>query len=216
MINRNPDGTFASKPLGYRKKTCTKCGQYLYLRDFYHFGRSKNHPDGYDCRCKQCRRKEKNDEYARNRKVPDGLRMNAEGRVVEKKGASSRLYWPPMKVQDFKREFPYNTNEDLAIDFECSVRTIVRRARELGLEKDPEWLTHKWNKNRRMAHFMNKLESTPKADLTNFLEAGKQHRFQPGHEPHGTPEERSERMKRAWQTRRRNKILNHVSASATP
>ena len=50
-------GTFARRPLGYRKKTCTGCGQYLYLGRFYRLGKSRNHPDGYDCRCKECRRK---------------------------------------------------------------------------------------------------------------------------------------------------------------
>jgi len=207
MIERNSNGTFAKRKLGYRKKVCTGCGETKWLRDFYFHGKSKNHPDGYDCRCKECRRKEKNAEYARNRKVPDGMKLNADGQVVLKKGNSTRLYWGELKVQDFKRMFPFNTNEDLAIEFECSVRTVVRRARELGLEKDPDWLQRVWNKNRRMAHFMNTLESTPKADLTNFIEGGKAHRYQKGHSDNLTPEQRSERMKKAWETRRRNKFL---------
>lgn len=179
---KNPDGKFSARPLGYKKKHCTKCGRYLYLGQFYKFCRSKNHPDGYDCRCKECRRKEKRDEYARKRKTPDGIKINAEGRAVDKQGCSVRLYWSAEKIKDFKRLFPFHTNEDVAIDMECSVRTVVRRARELGLKKDPVWLQGVWNKNRLLAHAINKICGN-KADLTNFIEGGKPHRFKPGHPP---------------------------------
>lgn len=201
------DGTFAKRKLGYKKKTCTKCGRYLYLGQFYKYGKSKDHPDGYDCRCKECRRKEANDAYARNRKVPDGLRHNSRGQLIEKHGTSQRLHWGEEKLKDFKRLFPYNTNEDVAIDMGCSVRTVVRRAREMGLEKDPYWLQNVWNKNRKLAHGVNKVCGL-KNDLTNFIEGGKRHRFTS--ENHislrETPEERSERVKKAWVTRRRKSL----------
>ena len=208
QTERNTNGTFAKRPLGYKKKTCTGCGQYLYLGRFYRLGKSKNHPDGYDCRCKECRRKEKNEAYARTRKVPDGIRLNAEGQAVEKHGSSVRLHWGEEKIKDFKRLFPYNTNEDVAIDMGCSVRTVVRRAREMGLEKDPHWLQNVWNKNRKLAHGINKICGN-KADLTNFIEGGRQHRFTSDNHPskHETAEQRSERMKKAWVTRRRKKLL---------
>lgn len=196
------------RPLGYKKKTCTGCGQYLYLGHFYKLGKSKDHPDGYDCRCKECRRKEKREAYARTRKVPDGIRLNAYGQVTEKRGKSVRLHWGEVKVKDFKRLYPFNTNEDVAIEMGCSVRTVVRRAREMGLEKDPDWLQNVWNKNRKLAHSINKICGN-KADLTNFIEGGKKYRFtsETAHPKHETPEQRSERLRRAWQTRK-NKVSN--------
>ena len=176
---RNPDGTFAKRQLGYRKKTCTSCGKYLYLGQFYKHRKSRNYPDGYDCRCKECRRKEKNEYYAKRRKVPDGLRLNADGQAVEKRGCSVRLYWGEERLKDFRRLFPFNTNEDVAIDMGCSVRTVIRRAREMGLEKNPQWLQNVWNKNIALARGVNKICGN-KANLANFIEAGKPHRFTAG------------------------------------
>lgn len=190
--------------MAYRKKVCTGCGRYLWLRDFYKLAKSKNHPDGYDCRCKECRRKEKNDEYARKYKVPDGIRRDKRGNLVEKNGNSVRLYWSDAKIALFKRIFPYHTNEDVAIDMECSVRTVVRRARELGLQKDQRWLQEVWNNNRRIAHAVNKICGT-KADLTNFIKSGIQHRFKSGRTEN--PEQKAARIAKAVETRRRNSIL---------
>lgn len=206
---RNPDGTFKKKILGYRKKTCTGCGQHLFLGHFYKYGKSKNYPDGYDCQCKECRRRQKKEEYARKHKVPDGIRVNHQGKVVQKNGSSVRLYWHEQKVRDFKRLFPFNTNEDVAVDMECSVRTVTRRARELGLKKDPRWLESVWNKNRKMAHTVNKICGF-KNDMTNFIEGGRLHRFQSDNHPSRslTPEERSERSKKAWATRRLRQSTN--------
>lgn len=209
-MERNANGTFKKKALGYKKKTCPGCGQYLYLRSFYKRKVSKDHPDGYDCRCKECRRKEKNEWYARKCKVPDGLRLNADGQAVEHRGNSTRLYWGEERTKDFKRLFPFNTNEDMAIEMGCSVRTVVRRAREMGLEKDAYWLQKVQDRNRKLAQGVNKLCGN-KADLTNFLEASKKYRFKPGTCPSATmtAEQLSARAGKAWATRKRNRIIQN-------
>lgn len=206
-INRNPDGTFAKRKLGYKKKTCTGCGQYLYLREFYKYGKSKNFPDGYDCRCKQCRRKDANEAYARTRKIPDGIRLNADGQAVEKRGRITRLYWGEEKIKKFKRIYPFNTNNDVAIDMECSVRTVVRRAREMGLQKDSLWLQSVWNENRRLAHAVVKICGV-KHDLTNFIESSKPYRFtsENHYSKYETKEQRDARIKKSRETRRKNKF----------
>lgn len=175
-VVHNADGTFKKKALGYRKKNCTKCGQQLWLRDFYKFGRSKDHPDGYDCRCKACRRKEKREWYTRNRKKPDGLFRNARGQLVEHKGNSTKLTWGELRTQDFRRLFPVTKNEDLAIEFGCSPRTIVRKARQMGLKKDPQWLKGVWDKNRVLAIGFVKIHG-PIFDREKLIEAGKPYRF---------------------------------------
>lgn len=202
---RGADGRFAKNPqtIKRRKKTCTACGQYLWLGQFYNKKDKKNYPDGHDCRCKECRRKEKQAEYARNRKKPDGIMLNHEGRAVIKNGTSRRLYWGEERTKDFRRLYPTHTNDWMAVEFECSPRTITRRAREMGLEKDPTWLRAKWDKGRHQANILVRVLGT-KADLTNFIEGGKKHRFTSENHPskYETPEQRSARLKKAWETRK--------------
>lgn len=42
-------------------------------------------------------------------------------------------------ISELKRYFPTTKNKELAELIGVSERTIVRKARELGLEKDAEW-----------------------------------------------------------------------------
>lgn len=122
--------------MGARKKTCPKCGRYLWLRDFY-----RRKKDGaISTYCKECERKAKREEYARNRKKPDGLFKNMRtGQVIEHKGASTRIYWSGYMVEKLKRLFPTTKNADIAVELNVSPRTMIRKARELGLEKSKEW-----------------------------------------------------------------------------
>lgn len=187
------------------QKVCNCCGQKKWLHDFYVQRTGKNHRNYYSSQCKACICEEKRLKYARTRKKPDGRYLNSKGIPVEKNKYSVRLYWGERKIQEFKRVFPYDTNENLAIRFECSARTINRRAKDLGLKKDPEWLKGVWDKNRQFALFVNKLPSTRKADLTNFIEASKRTRFKPGDEYRLslTAEQRQERSRKMWETRRK-------------
>ena len=162
--------------LNYRKKTCTSCHRHLYLGQFYKSSISKNYPDGYDCRCKECRRKEKREEYARKHKKPDGLFLNKRGQTVMHNGKSVRITWGQMRTEDFKRMFPCMTNEDLAVEFCCSVSTVVRRARECGLRKNPIWLKRIWDENRRLAHAVNKVCGI-KFNYEQLMQAGMPYRF---------------------------------------
>ena len=168
--------------LNYRKKTCTSCHRYLYLGQYYKCTVSKNHPDGYDCRCKECRRKEKREEYARTRKKPDGYFLNRRGQPVLHSGNSVRITWGPTRTHDFKRMFPSMTNQDLAVEFGCSVRTVVRRAREWDLHKNPVWLKSKWDDNRRLAHAVNKVCGV-KFNYEQLKQAGMPYRFKSKSKP---------------------------------
>ena len=181
-------------------KTCTKCGVSKPRSDFYRLKDRKNYPDGRDCRCKECRRQEKREEYARNRKVPDGL-LSRDGRTIEHRGASLKIYWGEERTKDFRRLYPVTTNEDLALHFGCSPRTIVRRAREMGLGKDARWLQDQWDANRLKAHRANKILHRQQ-DLTAFIEGGKPYRFTTESHMEVSPEERHRRIVKAWETRR--------------
>lgn len=122
-----------------RKKTCPKCGRQLWLRDFY------RRKDGHSTYCKECEREMKREEYARNRKKPDGIFHNPiTGRLVEHRGCSTRIYWSPTMLRYLSTRFATEKNEDMAIHLGVSLRTMIRKARELGLQKDPD-LMHRYS-----------------------------------------------------------------------
>lgn len=118
-----------------KKKLCTCCGQTKYKTEFY---RMQNFSDGYDNRCKECRRKYRRALYKATRGKADGL-TEIDGRLMEHKGRSTRLYWSEAKTEEFKRLFPVMRNADLAKEFLCSEKLVIKRAREMGLSKKPEF-----------------------------------------------------------------------------
>ena len=50
-----------------------------------------------------------------------------------------------------KRYFSTNINQEIAEELGVSPRTMLRKARELGLKKDQEWLDKIWEERRLMA-----------------------------------------------------------------
>lgn len=54
-------------------------------------------------------------------------------------------------------------NNDLSEWLGVSVRTVVRKARELGLEKDAAWLKDIYDERRMMAHSASKAKGYPGA-----------------------------------------------------
>ena len=77
------------------------------------------------------------------------------GRLLEHKGSRTRLFWSAPMEEKLRRLFPTTKNEDLAIEFDMSARTIVRKARELGLEKDREWMLEHKRQNCRLMRVIN-------------------------------------------------------------
>lgn len=131
-----------------RKKTCPICGQNLWLHDFYTYA------SGYSSHCKECVRKEKRLKYI---KVPDGRFLHkTKGRLVEHNGYSTSILWSGNMLSLLQRYFPTTRNEELAELVGVSSRTLVRKARQLGLVKDPVWLKEIYNLNRRAAQAENK------------------------------------------------------------
>lgn len=141
-----------------RKKTCTACGRKLWLSSFY------KSASGHSSHCKECVREEKRQEYDRNRKVPDGCFFHkAQQRPVIHNGCSTRILWSANMLSMLKRYFPTTRNEEVAELIGVSPRTVVRKARELGLEKDPDWLQGVWNFNRMDAQAASKQKGYPGA-----------------------------------------------------
>lgn len=118
-----------------RMKFCPKCGRRLWLRDFYRQATGYFSPY-----CKECTRAAKREEYARNRKVPNRLYQDDLGRLIEHNDHATKIYWSEYMVKKLTRLFPTTKNEDLAVEFNISMRTIGRKAQELGLKKDKAWI----------------------------------------------------------------------------
>lgn len=132
-----------------RKKVCPHCGRKLWLRDFYP---SSN--GGHSSWCKDCQKRQKKDRYEKTRKVPDGVRICLEtGRVFEHKGLSKRIFWNKQMTDDLKRLFATTKNEDLAEIIGVSPRTLIRKARQLGLTKDQQWQHNNVMSHLKMAAF---------------------------------------------------------------
>lgn len=192
-----------------RRKTCTKCGELKFLHNFYRSKNKKNHPDGYDNYCKECRKELGRDKYARLYKKPDGI-FSYNGRTMKHQGCGLSIYWGEDKIRDFKRKYPFHTNAELAIDFGCSERTITRRARELGLEKDSQWIKEKHDYNLRKMIRQNKI--SPHYNREAFLKAGEPYRFVKGSDNGLTSEKRSEAAKKAWETKHKKMRLAKIKA----
>lgn len=61
------------------------------------------------------------------------------GRIMETINGARQIAWSKQMIDDLCRMFPTNTNQDIADFLGVSVRTVVRKARKLGLRKDENW-----------------------------------------------------------------------------
>lgn len=140
-----------------RKKTCPACGRNLWKRDFYQLSTG-----GCSSHCKECISEAKRREYVQKKKVPDGQYLHkSKGILVEHNGYSTRILWSENMLSLLKRYFPTTRNEEVAELIGVSPRTVIRKAREIGLEKDPTWLKNVYNFNRMAAMAESKRKGRP-------------------------------------------------------
>ena len=84
---------------------------------------------------------------------------------------SLRICWTPDMLSLLKRKFATTLNDDLVGMLGVSLRTMLRKARELGLEKDPDWLKAVWDERRFWANCASRAKGHPGC-------------FKKGHIPH--------------------------------
>lgn len=134
-----------------RKKVCTKCKRKLWMRDFY------KHKSYYSSKCKDCTKEEMRMEYAEKKKVPDKKFYDeSKGLYMEHKGYSTRISWSGNMLCILKRHYATTFNEELAELIGVSPRTLVRKARELGISKDPDWMKEVCRTNARYGAVVSK------------------------------------------------------------
>lgn len=139
------------------------------------------------------------------------------GRIVEHQHYATRIFWNTSMLDYLRRHFPTTLNEELAECLGVSPRTMIRKARELGLEKDPKWLADVWEERRQLVHIISKRKGYP-GGFQKGQRANPAGEFKPGRKP--SDEElakKSEQMKqwyrrhpiearakarKAWETRR--------------
>ena len=75
------------------------------------------------------------------KKVKEGVFLHPKfDRVMEHYGYSTRIYWSPQMLDFMQRNYATTLNQDLADWLGVSVTTVIRKARQLGLRKAPEWM----------------------------------------------------------------------------
>ena len=148
----------------------------------------------------------------------DGLYYDRQtGRTWEHRRYSTHIYWSRQMLGDLKRYYANTLNDDLSAMLGVSVRTLRRKACELGLEKDPEWLRRIYRDHQKLAHAISRQKGYP-GSWKKGQRNNPPGEFKKGRQP--TAEERqarSESMKRwyrlhpdearakalkAWKTRR--------------
>ena len=141
------------------------------------------------------------------------------GRTMKHEGYAVSIHWSKQMLDDMRRLFPTTLNQELAEYLGVSPRTLTRKARQMGLEKDPAWLQGIYNQRREWAHMAARSKGYP-----GIFQKGKRHNpageFKKGHT--FTPEQNlrrgasirkwcrenprkvHERAIKAWVTRKRN------------
>lgn len=121
---------------------CCRCKRDLPPEAFYQ-------SDKY--RCKECHRRQKKASYD---KYHPQVYMGDEGRLLKRSQGHPYIFWNGNMISDLKRYYPNTSNQELVELFGVSERTIVRKARELGLFKSKEHMS-KVNKGKSvLAHIV--------------------------------------------------------------
>lgn len=103
------------------------------------------------------------------KRKPDGLSRDENGRIWDHQRYAKSIYWTGQMLSDLKRFYPTTLNEELAEILMVSHRTLTRKARELGLTKDREWLRKIWEERRMLACAKSKQLGYPGAFAMNRI-----------------------------------------------
>ena len=95
------------------------------------------------------------------RKEPKNFFHQKLQRIVTRDHYATRIFWNRDMLDLLKQNFHNTLNEELAGMLGVSVRTMIRKARELGLTKNKQWLDAVWDERRLMAHAVSKRMGYP-------------------------------------------------------
>lgn len=98
------------------------------------------------------------------------------GRVMHTDGKRTTIFWNVDMIDTLKRYFSTTLNDELSGMIGVSPRTMIRKARELGLEKNKVWLYNVWNERRKWAQIASRRKGYP-GTFKPGCEIGKEYRF---------------------------------------
>lgn len=102
--------------------------------------------------------------------------------VKPQKQSRPKIIWTPEMFAKLTDKFPNTFNKELAEELGISWRTLIRKARELGLEKEESFL----EKNKTVIQTMAKAARSPnktKGQKGWTVPGGEKYQFKPGHIP---------------------------------
>ena len=125
----------ALRDVGEGMKRCPCCNRALPLDAYY-----KNNRNGTSTYCKDCTRDRHRALREKKRKC-GVFRNEKDGRlhVFGSKG-NPKLYWDGNMLSILRRYYPNTSNVEVAELIGVSTKTLVLKARELGITKDREYL----------------------------------------------------------------------------
>lgn len=93
-----------------------------------------------------------------------------------------KTIWTAEMIEKLTREFPYRFSRDIGKDLGLSIRTVIRKARELGLEKEEGFLDKNRSEISKMA-----IEAKPPNPMKGVkgwtVPGGDKFQFKPGNIP---------------------------------
>lgn len=138
-----------------RKQICKVCGKKLWLKEFY-----KESDTTYKKVCKECHKKYVNERYAISHKKPNGKYYHSSyGRVMEHNGMALKIFWNKDMLDILHKYYPNTKNEEVADRCGVSQRTMIRKARELGLRKNKDFIHEVCCDNLKLAVLSRKIQS---------------------------------------------------------
>ena len=125
---------------------------------------------------------------------------NKMGRVVVREGYATSIHWNTVMLDYLTRNYARTLNDELAEWLGVSVRTVIRKARQLGLVKDEGWLQNIWNERRLMALAEQKRLGY-KGGFRKGEHAAPEYEFRKGHKLTDEQKERQRAGMREWYKR---------------
>lgn len=125
-------------PEGYKR--CCRCHE---VKPYSEFHRNRSKKSGIHAECKVCV-----SERAR-KKTPPKIFFGTDGRlyIENSRTGRARLYWTPNMLSLLRRYYPNTPNIEIAEMLGVHCLTVISKAKELGLSKNPEYLSELGRRN---------------------------------------------------------------------
>ena len=146
-------------------------------------------------------------EYIRK---PDGVFLDEKtGKLWEHRGNSKLIFWSRQMLDDLRKYYPNTPNSELAEIFNVSLRTVIRKAVELGLKKDPEYLSGIWKQYLPVANAVSKSKGYP-GSIQKGQHLNPAGEVKPGHLPSKEMRAKQGAATHRWALRHPDKVMERA------